>query len=470
MFQSTPEKKASDLKKFSYHTELIPIQNSARLLSKPALQSVIKKLKILINQPEDHYQYLYYSTLERVAECVQSLPSYKNKTYNNLGGMLDLAITRAYLVLSQYRQKYPVNKYSPDKMPLKLSLWSYALFTASIFYNIGYLATNFFVSICDKRGRNSSHWNPMQSAMILTNSSHFRFSFLNTNYDALASRYTILFAKHLMPVEGLAWIASDIEIMDYWLAILQDDERGGGLFATQVMTAEEKLLLQDSNFLQLLGIPTREQMLQLQDHERLEKYLHQHHEKNQGAEQNSSEPDVPVDPSKGHSHMAVAINERDVTGGQVHEIGERFIAWLKNGVKGNSISVNRPESMLHIVSEGALLLTPQVFQEFLKQNPQLAANWQQVASGLKQLGIIITQINQIQQYSSSQQGGSARFGIGSQKSATQSGLVIDPTVLFNQQKLPDTNSEFQKIPLNIPPQIPTTQATASPAAPPPKSR
>ena len=146
MFNTSSEKKSAKTRQFAYHTELIPIKSADQLLAKPALQPVLKKLKLVINQPEAHYQFLYHNTLKKLAEWVQSLPSYKNKTYNNLGGLLDLAITRGHLCITQYRQQYPINRYTPDKMPLKLSLWSYALFTASIFYNIGYIATNFFVS------------------------------------------------------------------------------------------------------------------------------------------------------------------------------------------------------------------------------------------------------------------------------------------------------------------------------------
>ncbi len=435
MFQPNSEKMIKT--KFAYHAELIPIKFGAQLLAKPALQPVLKKLKVLIHQPEAHYQYFYQTSLERLAELVQSLPSYKNKTYNNQGGLLDLAVTRAYLVLSQYRQQYPIYRIAPDEMPAKLSLWSYALFTASLFYNVGYIATNFYVATCDSRGYGSKRWNPMQHSMIDV-ATHFRFSFLNTNYDALASRYTILFAKHLMTPEGLAWIASDIELMDYWLAILQDDERGGGLFATQIMTAEEKLLLQDLDLLQLLGVPSRDKMLNLQDHDRLEKYLQKNQQYYPVVDPTTQPGDISIDPLKGPAHIAVAINERDVTGGQVYEIGERFIAWLRNGIKGTSISINRPESGLHITNQGALLALPQLLQEFLQQNPQLGISWQYLVHHLKQMGVILAQIPVKQSTVSGPQ-----FSIANKSQLHSQGVfLLDPTLFFNHQVLPEVSTQM----------------------------
>lgn len=452
MFQSNSEKMIKT--KFAYHTELLPIKSGAQLLAKPALQPVLKKLKILIHQPEADYQYFYHAALERLAELVQSLPSYKNKTYNNQGGLLDLAVTRAYLVLSQYRQQYPTHRVAPDEMPAKVSLWSYALFTASLFYNVGYIATNFYVATCDSRGNGSKRWNPMQSSMLDIDT-HYRFSFLNTNYDALASRYTILFVKDLITPEGLAWIASDIELIDYWLAILQDDERGGGLFATQIMTAEEKLLLQDLDLLQLLGVPSRDKMLDLQDNDRLEKYLQKNQQYHPVVNPAVQPTDIPIDPLKGHTHMAVAINERDVTGGHVYEIGDRFIAWLRNGIKGTSISINRPESMLHITNQGALLALPQLLQEFLQQNPQLGISWQYLVHHLKQMGVILAQVPMKPSAISGPQ-----FSIANKSQLQSQGVfLVDPTLFFNHQTLPEVSTQIQYsvvLPTPLPMQAPLT--------------
>jgi len=431
-------KKTTRTKHFSYHTELIKISSGKQILNKLVLPATFDKLKRLVNQSEEHYQYYYYQTLERVAEWVQSLPSYKNKTYNNIGGFIDLAVTRAYVVMSKYRQQIPIHKYTPDKMPTKLSLWSYALFTASIFYNIGYIATNFYISTCNAHGRHAKHWNPIQNSMLKENS-HFSFSFMNTNHDALASRYTLLFAKHLMPPEGISWIASDTEIMDYWLAILQDDERGSGFFATQIMTAEEHLLLQAPEILVSLDIPNREQMQELQDIDRLNKYLQSHSEDSTYLQSNDA-------------HTIPVSNNPDAPNDLIQDIANKFEIWLRNGIKKNTFSISGPDSMLHILSNGELLLTSQIYQEFCKQNSQLGVTWQQIANAFKQMGMITQHLSHIQYKIAPKLSNQGEFlSLGSQTN-TQGGDLVDPTRYFNQTNLPKINSNILVIEaIGVPP-------------------
>ena len=452
---------------FTHHIELLAIKQPESLLATPTIQSLLHKLKILVNAPDTIYHALYDQCLLNYVDFIQSLPSYKNKTYNQAGGLLALAIERTYAAMANYRKQHPIKSIKPENMPAKLALYTYALFTAGLFYNAGYVATNFWISVCDSKGHDSKQWQPLKENMGNLGT-HFRYSYLSTNYDALAGRYSLLFAKHLMPVDGLTWIASDIEVMDYWTATLEGDERGGGLFAKQTLLAEEQLELQDEAILHILGIPLREEYYQLGKEEKqstsdfFDKETAENHDKQQ-----EKPPIMEKDKARHFYQSSVAITERDVTGGYTYELGEKFIAWLRNGIEGATIKVNRKDSLAHVVQGGLLLINPEIFKAFLKANPHIKSNWQQVASDFEKLNISIGAVNRLQQYTTAQ-ATERKFALSQDAGrAAPMGVVVDPTPFLKQ--IPTISPEHPGPVLtqaNYPQVQAVTGATSAPPTPP----
>ncbi len=402
---------------FAYNIDLLAIKKPENLLATPTLQSLLCKLKILINAPENIYSALYEQCLFNYVDFIQSLPSYKNKTYSHAGGLLALAIERTYAAMVHYRKQHLIKDIKPESMPAKLALYTYALFTVGLFYNIGYIATNFWISVCDSKGHDSQQWNPLKENMNKLGT-HFRYSYLSTNYDALAGRYSLLFAKHLIPIDGLIWIASDIEVMDYWAAALEGDERGGGLFAKQTMFADELLELQDESALHILDIPLHEEYYQIG--------------KDEKQDQEKQTLVMEKDKTRHFYQTGVSITDRDMTGGYTYELGEKFIAWLRNGIEGATIKVNRKDSLAHVVQGGLLLLNPEIFKAFLKSNPHIKGSWQQVASDFEKLNINIGSVSRLQQYTATQ-AAERKFSFSQDaQRQTQSGIVVDPTPFLKQ--------------------------------------
>src|SRR5690606_2259499 len=144
------------------------------------------------------------------------------------GGLLELGLGRAVKSLGMYREQVPVDIYTPASMPPKLALWSYALFSASLCLGLGEIAAIYWVSLCDAKGHNSERWFPQHGPMLQSHHTHYRFTIEKESWDAIAQRTTPLLAASLLPKEGLDWLATDKEVWDFWLAMLQEDERGAG--------------------------------------------------------------------------------------------------------------------------------------------------------------------------------------------------------------------------------------------------
>lgn len=65
------------------------------------------------------------------------------------------------------------------------------------------------------------------------------------------------------------------------------------------------------------------------------------------------------------------------------DAGQRFLAWLREDVATRRIQVNTVSARVHVVSEGALLVSPGVFKDFAAQHPEF--EWSNVQKRFQKL-------------------------------------------------------------------------------------
>jgi hypothetical protein len=400
---------------------LYPIRSAYALLNRPKIVPILKKLpsKEMVNLPEQHYQGLYTSVLENYADFVQGLPAIKFKSHNYHCGLLELGIQRTFKALQSYRIEHPVRHLEPEKVPPQLSRWTYALFTAALFYGLGQVEAIYWVGVSDQKGQHSTRWRPLAEP-IRDLGTHYRYTYEAISQDDLAARATPLIAKQLMPAEGFAWIASDQEIFAFWLAILQNDERASGFLIKHLMEAEEQLLTESGYSAALF--PSEQDDQHLTENKEEEDDDH-------GLEKNKEKEEVSVteEQPKSTDRLQDALAEKtalDVSGGHILEIGEHFIHWLRNAVIGHGASIYRTQ-------EGQLFIDSDAFQAFIRDNPQYK-NWQTVFRQVdQQHGIGGNQ--RFQQYTTPQQHQTLSSLTHQQKTI---GAVVDPSVIFNGHTIP----------------------------------
>ena len=49
--------------------------------------------------------------------------------------------------------------------------------------------------------------------------------------------------------------------------------------------------------------------------------------------------------------------------------GQIFFDWVKHGIQSNELSINTENSLVHVLPEGVLLLSPMTFQKFIQAQP-----------------------------------------------------------------------------------------------------
>lgn len=398
------------------------LQNHHELLKKKNNQHYLRTLPNLVNAPQSIYGAIYLPCIQHFAHYCQTLPAFHVNPYNFPGGFLELGVARGHTALSIYRKEKPITGIKPEAMSAKSALWTYAIFTAGLFYGVGYLASHFWVTQCDKKGGNGKAWHPFQGPMEKNQGEYFRYCYETDKRDHLRNRVSPLLARQMMPSIGFDWLSKDKDIFEYWLSILESDEDAARLMAKYILPAEWQLMeamrhQQSASHKAGLAMFSDEDASESKK-SFFEKFLEK---------ANPFSTDTPDKIPHLTSPFANKTSG-DITahGG---EPGNTFLLWLRNSIVGHSISMARTH-------EGMLLISPAIFKEFVAANPG-SYSWEAVYKSFAKLGYtdVLRGKPSVHQY---------HLGKGSKEIVK--GLLIKNkqviTWLYNSHALPSVNDSI----------------------------
>lgn len=347
---------------------LYPILSAKDLLVTESRENILKKLPTLSAVSHNEYNLLYLKSLYNFAEFAQNLPETKSSYYSRFGGLLDHGLERSHLSLSLCHAYFlQSNDAEIKEITHQQALWIYAIFTASLLLDVGKVAVKQYISLCNEKGIFLKQWKPLEGLMTHHQlATHYKIDFEPENKERLRYLITPLLARQLLPVAGFNWIASDDDVLEAWLAILSDDQSGGGLLPMIIPLADALLIntqmtnIDTPDFVAMPISPTEIDMV------RLPKLF------TPGANVNvSGQPYIP-----GASVATVATATTSTVTGSVASAstimlvaGIAFLLWLRKGIANGQLSVNSATSLIHRTKEGIVIL-PKVFAEFSKNNPQ----------------------------------------------------------------------------------------------------
>lgn len=283
--------------------QIIPVLPGARLLAGSRLQTLLQEVQQLSALPEDHFKALYQSAINNYAEFVQVIP---DEPQGALSGLLNLGLSRGLLALRNFVEEADSKS---DADPLI----TYAVFTAGLFFDAAKAISQQRIVICDVRGHYRQDWNPYRGSMPAQAVEFYEMYPYNTTvYSALNREAAALLARQMMPPEGFAWLASDLELFIDWLDALLGEQGEGG-----------------RRIKRLLGLIRNEDLLAL---------MHSLHQ-------------VPIE--------VVTLQEIPLI--------DQFYLWLREGLSNGSIAINTNEAQVHLLDNGTLYLHNEIFKIFLEK-------------------------------------------------------------------------------------------------------
>lgn len=380
---SSPKKKSIKKRKpLPPHYEVL---TADVVLANKKVHLLVERIKTLVHISDEYWDMLYLPIIKAYFAFVQGLPAIKYTAFNKHNGYLELGIRRVIESLVAYRKNHPVKDLKPEEIPATEARWTYAVFTSAFFYGLGQIIATYWVSMCNNKGFHSSRWNPFAGNM-LSQGTHYRYSFEAINRDTLANHSTPIIAKDLMPKEGFVWLSEDKELLEAWLAFLQNDIERGGLVAKIILPIEHEILqlpLMDSS---LIEFPSDE---------------------------------IAQDNIEQNNKDKVLTNE---------EVINKFVDWLRNEIDGSNMragspfGASQPNAVAHFTLNGVVLLFPYAFVLFLQNFPEF---------GIDDM-LTITQALSEANFAEKYHGDDANEPV----------KIIDPTILGERMQAPSRNAQI----------------------------
>lgn len=407
------------------------IQTATALLATEKRQEHLSKIKELLHLPPKLYDDLYYKVIERFAEFVQGLPQTQYGVFSNVGGFLDHGIERAARALALCLSYFYPEEKSFHTVTSQEALWIYAVFTAALFLDLGKLAVKYKITVCNKDGTSVKPWLPYTGSM-LKQGSYYKYDFVKENRDNLGRLVTSLLARQLLDEAGsdaetggdsastgFNWLASNPDVLEAWLSMLNSEGRPMGSFMTVIPLADAQVI---ENYFDALKFLTNGQNTR---------------------------------PFGGSMFDNPLANTEGLLSPSA-EMGEHFLSWLRQALANGTLSVNGMDSLIQVVGEG-VLMSSEIFKAFVAANSQYrnASTIEQQFS--KMLELYVMPIGQLQQRYSHLGGGVFA------QSQRQWLLINNPHLLFALGQVPAINTDFVKMSTQTS-DVQSPQVTRSPDA------
>ncbi len=323
------------------HPDATQIQTAEVLLAPEKRQKHLRNIKSLLNLPPKLYDSLYYRVIEHFVEFTQNLPETQYGLFANEGGFIDHALERASRALNLCLQYFFPQEKSLQNISAQEALWIYAVFTAALLYDLPKIAVKYKVEICNRDGSIVKEWLPYSGPMG-KGGKYYRFSYVKENRDNLKRLIAGLLARQILdanPEEahggtgGFNWIASNPDVLETWLMILQGEKRMPmSSYLSVVPLADSQII--EAFFAGRIETPGMTPGI------------------------------LPFNSMFDNSPPLAEGQDYKTTTG----VGQDFIKWVRDNVANHNLSVNQmtPNSDLHIVEEG-VLVNPELFDKYVTE-------------------------------------------------------------------------------------------------------
>ena len=361
-----------------HHPDALPVLDATALLARHSPQ--IAAIRKTAGIPDAHWKALYLSVFETFAQFVQQLPASEAHHHCNVGGLLEHAIDVTYktVVLRQGHQ-LPAGA-STEEMAKKRDLWTYAAGMGALLHDIGKPLTDQRAQLFDDVGQSLGQWNPWAGPMPC-HATHYRVTFVRERRHRLHERVPLLMAHLFLPQEGLRWLGSDLDVLQAFLSVLGNDPDGAGILGELVRQSDGLSVAEN-----LSGVSACPEvfagMVAPVENPR----------ESRSAKTAATEDTEAVAPMKipgplphataettpdsihgelasgayeaTHDSPDTETDDDTIADGGCANLGDRFLAWLKDGIGSGRLVLNARNARVHVTTEGLLLVSPAIFKDF----------------------------------------------------------------------------------------------------------
>ncbi len=355
---------------------MLPILSSAELLANR--RASVSRIEELAGTTPAHFECYYLDTLHRFARWCQQRPA-SQPNHARPGGLLDKGMETAAAAL-KIRQGHLLPPGTvPEQAVLKKDLWTFAVFTLGLLSDLAKPTAQQMVTLSD--GTASWAWNPWSSAMDddpAVRGYRLEASLETENHAHVPDSASLMLANLIIAPAGLAWLSSDASVFSAWLACASGDKASAGILgnilgkasslpslapptlqkttSSTILQTEPSILPSPPEWESRLILPISENasdsFSELPGVDRLTIEEIRHLQENQPFELTQTDGAQQKEAVMGNAKEAPAA---------------KFMEWLCTGIEQGRIPYNDKDARVHVVPEGVLLVTPNIFKDFTEE-------------------------------------------------------------------------------------------------------
>ena len=265
---------------------------------------------------------------------------------------------------------------APEQAVLKKDLWTFAVFTLALLGDLAKPTAEQTVALSD--GTATWAWNPWSTAIgddPAVRGYRFEASKENEKHAHVPESASLLLANLIVAPAGLAWLASDASVFPAWLACATGDKAAAGILGNILDKARHppSLALPTVHKATLATPLQTEPSIPPELSELENKPLQNLGEKASdalselrgvgGPAIEDSKPSKESQPSE-LTQTDGTLEKEAVTDNAREAPAAKFMEWLRSGIEQGRIPYNERDARVHVVPEGVLLVTPNIFKDF----------------------------------------------------------------------------------------------------------
>lgn len=197
----------------------------------------LASIRAIVGVPDTHWDRLYQPMLEALALFVQQLPASEAHHHAGPGGLLRHALEVALEAMKLRRGALLPPGASAEDLARLQDVWSYACVSAALLHDIGKPLADQRITLFGADHALLGQWSPTDGPMRQP-ARYYQVEFVARRQYRRHERLTPLLAGHIVPAEGLRWLAGEPGAMDAWLAALQGEYEEAGPLGAIVAKAD----------------------------------------------------------------------------------------------------------------------------------------------------------------------------------------------------------------------------------------
>ncbi len=361
-----------------------PILSAEALLQQNDRPQRIAQIRQRAAAPQESFDAVYHPLIKTFAAYVQSLPVAENALC-----LLDYVLMVTVRALARRHGHLLPQGGDAQDVSAQEGLWTYAVTCAALLRPLGKIVVAQWIQLLDNDNNSLGKWEPFHGPMggigeknFKSRARRYQVEFLPDCPPGLPPRASLMLAPAVIPAKGMAWLLMNPQVFHDVVFCIGGNPEAAGPLGQLIQDAESEFAVQSPSTAPVLGASDTQKRgtaATVQENaaspDEVTPELSTPYDMTAECTDTAGVLDAgtdtetvlgahedPKDDSQATQSPSVPTASRD--------LGESFLAWLREGITTGRIPINHVGGFVHRVPEGVLLASPLAFKTYADETAQ----------------------------------------------------------------------------------------------------